>query len=201
MLFDEVHALIPYVTEGELHSQQMDIYPNVRIKQPGRHAQDTVPLGGDFVVEVNCDTAKWDWHQFTHTDIFKDVESKTSVDPALMQQKVAPVLSDIVLNGVDPTTQDESFSLYELPGLFLPTLFETTQLLAVAEHRRYFMYEKNGGGRFLPLRFAVGIMYGYWTAAEATKVQRRGSHGLRELYKAHGAPPTIKRILDGRIDK
>lgn len=191
MKFDELHAFLPYVTQGDLHTDEYLIYDNVRVKFPGRHAMDTVPPGGDFVVEVNCDNAGWNWKQFTHGDIFKDVELKTTYNSNFMQSWFAPNLCQIVLGESIPTVPaDEG----KLPGVRTATLLEASQALAVAEHRRYHQYEANGGGRFLPVRFTLGIIFGYWTATEAAKVQRRGAHGLRELTKEFGNPPTVKRL-------
>lgn len=192
MRFDELHAFLPYVTEGDKHSEVYDVYDNVRCKFPGKHAMDTDPVGGDFVVEVNCSNAGWSWKQFTHIDIFKDIEEKTKRRPRSMQTWFAPALSSVVMGEEIPEVSVGA-SLY--PGVKMKTLLQASQALAVAEHRRYHRFEKNGGGRFLPVRFANGIIFGHWTAEQAAKVQRRGSHGLRELTKEFGNPPTIKRLI------
>jgi hypothetical protein len=193
MNFAQVHALIPYETEGKLHSNTLEIYKDVRVKYPGRHALDTDPAGGDFVVEVSCDAAGWSWRQFTHTDIFEDVQEKTDFDPKFMQNTGIRDIARVVNGGGIATSV--LWSAIKLPGLRYRTLLEANQVLAVAEHRRYHKYESGGGGRFLPLRFAVGIVHGYWNASDASRVQRRGIHGYRELTKEFGSPPTVKALI------
>lgn len=195
MKFNDIHAMVPYEHEGELHSNTLQVYPDVRVKYPGRHALDTSPIGGDFVVEVNCANAQWDWKQFTHGDIFIDIEDKSEFDREFMMERGIVDLAAIVKGdkGVGTTTP---LGALGLPGLRYKTLLQASQALAVAEHRRYHQFEKNGGGRFLPLRFAVGIVYGFWTSQDAIRVQRRGSHGLRELTKEFGNPPTVRKIME-----
>ncbi len=102
--FDELHTMLPYVTEGQKHSNVYDVYENVRCKFPGKHAMDTDPVGGDFVIEVNCSKHGWDWKQFTHADIFNDIETKTDADLTFMQESAAPELCSIVLGSLAPQT-------------------------------------------------------------------------------------------------
>jgi hypothetical protein len=71
------------------------------------------------------------------------------------------------------------------------------QCLAVAEHRRYARYEAKMGGRFLPARFAAGIVYGHWTAEDAKLVVRKGRPGVEMLERLNGAPPTLQEIANG----
>lgn len=196
MRFSEIHALVPYITEGELHSVTTELHPTVRVRQPGRHKNETSPAGGDMVVEVNCASAQWDWKQFTHGDIFKDIETKTIFDQEFMRSRGIVDLARVVKEdaGIRSATP---YNALLLPGLRYNTLLRASQALSVAEHRRYHQYESGGGGRYLPLRFAIGIVYGYWTASDAVRVQRRGVHGLRDLTKQFGNPPTVKAVLDG----
>lgn len=193
MNFAEVHALIPYETEGKLHSNLLNVYPDVRVKYPGKHALDTAPVGGDFVVEVTCKDAGWEWKQFTHTDIFNDIQAKTDFDSKFMQDTGIRDIARVVSGG--GIASSVLYSPDNLPGVRYRTLLEANQCLAVAEHRRYHKYESGGGGRFLPLRFAVGIVHGYWNASDASRVQRRGIHGYRELTKEFGSPPTVRALL------
>jgi hypothetical protein len=190
--FDEVHKLVPYETQGRLHSNSLNVYTDVRVKYPGRHALDTDPIGGDYVVEALCDVAEWDWKQFTHTDIFKDVQLKTDANSEWMQSVGIKQLADVVSGSEIPHPLDVPENL---PGVRWSVLLRASQCLAVAEHRRYHRYEAGGGGRFLPLRFAVGIVYGHWNESDASRVQRRGIHGYRELTKEFGSPPTVKALL------
>lgn len=192
MNFDALHALIPYETEGEKHSKTMLVYPDVRVKYPGKHALETAPVGGDFLVEVNCADAQWDWKRFTHSDIFEDVQKKCDSNAHIMQTRVATEIANVVLGESIPDTLN--FNTLRLPGLKYRTLLQANQALAVAEHRRYHKYEQGGGGRFLPLRFSVGIIFGHWNASDASRVQRRGIHGYRELTKEFGSPPTVRAL-------
>lgn len=161
---------------------------------PGRHAGDTDPVGGDFVVTVDDDQINWTAHQFTHDDIFYDLEMKakyrTDAAGALMR-----AYAKVVVLGADP----EEFLLRRrysstdvLPGLHPQTFLYAGQCLAIAEHRRYHKFESKGGGRFLPARFAIGIVEGFWTAADAKAVQRRGRPGVEELENKFGQPTRLK---------
>lgn len=200
MRFDDVHAMVPYEHEGDIHSKSLQIYREVRVKYPGKHALDTDPIGGDFVVEVECNSAGWSWKQFTHGDIFKDVEDKTLFNPTFMKEQGIVDLARVVKeNSLVRTSLP--WDAVKLPGLRYNTFLRASQVLAVAEHRRYHRFEKGGGGRFLPLRFSIGIVYGHWTAQDAIRVQRTGVHGLRSLCKDFGNPPTVKAILDGTTAK
>lgn len=196
MNFETLHAMVPYEHEGELHSNTMQVYNDVRVKYPGKHAMDTDPVGGDMVVEVNCGNAGWAWKQFTHGDIFLDIESKTLSAPEFMKLIGAKQIAEVVSGEEIPRLGFKEMAVsLGLPGVRYQTLLEASQTLAVAEHRRYARYEANGGGRFLPLRFALGIIYGHWSASEAIRVQRTGVHGLRSLTKEYGNPPTVRAAL------
>lgn len=195
MDFKAVHALIPYETEGEKHSNTLNVYKNVRVKYPGTHAMDTTPVGGDFVVEVFCHLASWNWKQFTHTDIFNDIQLKTDFAPDWMREWFAPRLAQVV----DGTSIPMVFPVKRMPGVEVSTLLEASQCLAIAEHRRYHKYEAGGGGRYLPLRFTMGIIYGHWNASDASRVQRRGIHGYRQLTKEFGNPPTVRKLIKENV--
>ena len=66
----------------------------------------------------------------------------------------------------------------------------------MAEHRRYAHFEEQGGGRYLPFRFAAGIDQGLWSADEAIKVQKYGRPAVEKLEKERGTPKFTELLLD-----
>lgn len=155
---------------------------------PGRHALDTKPVGGDFVVMVNDPIYTVPNHQFKHDDIFKDVELRRGRDSILSEYLE-------IVQGTDPA----EFGFLDLVGpvgTLAPSTFTTAvQCLAVAEHRRYAQYEAQYGGRFLPFRFAAGIDEGLWSAEAAIAVQKKGRPGVEWLEKDFGVPTLTKELM------
>lgn len=182
MDFNELNELIPFARYGKEKILTMQPYNAITLGLPGRHAEDTTPKGGDFVVMVDSSTLDWTRHQFTHTDLFKDIEAK-SEQSRTMTRRFMESYFDVVL-GSEPEIWDRN----GLPGLHPMTLLYALQCLAVAEHRRYAIHEKKYGGRYLPFRFAAGIAQGLWTAADAANLQKRGRPGVEMLEKQHGRP-------------
>jgi hypothetical protein len=152
---------------------------------PGRHADQTSPPGGDFVVMVTDPGKGWKKHQFTHGDIFMDLEAKRLADPDSTDFMLTQY-ANIVVNGDDP----DKIAVGEntLSGVHPNLFFYAVQCLAVAEHRRFARYEAKFGGRFLPLRFSAGIVEGLWTAGQAIEKQKRGRPGVEWLEKDYGTP-------------
>jgi hypothetical protein len=74
MDFLTLHEKLPYVMGKETHILTYSPYKGINLLFPGRHQKDTVPIGGDFVVEVTDKLAGWKNHQFTHDDLFEFVE-------------------------------------------------------------------------------------------------------------------------------
>jgi hypothetical protein len=184
--FEELNNTIPYAKGGKEKVLRYSPYPNITLAMPGRHAKDTIPVGGDFVVMVTDEVFDIPDHQFTHTDIFKDVEFRFPNDEIMR-----PYLE--VIQGADPTT---------FPNLPAPkrvmhpfTFLYAAQCLAVAEHRRYAKYEDKFGGRYLPFRFAAGIAQGLWTAADAANLQKKGRPGVEILEHTHGMPELTKELM------
>src|SRR5690242_5727952 len=81
MRFSELHEHIPLARYGKEKSLTMEPYKGITLAMPGRHAEDTAPKGGDFVVMVTDPSVKWRKHQFKHDDIFADIELKYNHDP------------------------------------------------------------------------------------------------------------------------
>lgn len=192
MKFDKLNDMIPYVTGGKSKILSMQPYNAVTLRMPGRHAKDTDPIGGDFVVCVDDENMSWLSHQFTHSDLFVDLEAK-----ARALNDAAMVLMEcylrVVLDGHDPEKFD--FEQGDLPGIHPQTLLYSVQCLAVAEHRRYARFEAKLGGRYLPFRFGAGIVEGLWTATDATERQRRGRPGVEWLEKDFGVPTLTKELI------
>ena len=191
MDFDTLDELIPHATGKKLHVLTMAPYNAILLATPGRHQQDTPIPGADFVVMVSDETLGWVNHQFTHDDIFADIELKTKEIP-LMAKLLMKWYSKVVF-GADPT--NEAWSVRgAMPGLHPQTFLYAVQCLAVAEHRRYAKYECKGGGKFLPIRFAAGIAEGKWTAADCKAMQRKGRPGVEILESVHGKPRPLKEL-------
>lgn len=202
MKFDELNNHIPYVVGGKKHILSTEPYDGVILRMPGRHENDTEKPGGDFVVEITDDTTSWEAKQFTHQHIFEDFQDKADLD-AEQAQKLMQLYAKVVL-GEDPDT----FYKYGMPRseawggtVKVDTLLAALQCLAVAEHRRYARYEAKMGGRFLPARFAAGIVYGQWTADDAKLVVRKGRPGVEMLERLHGKPPTLQELADQCVMK
>lgn len=183
MKFEALNDMIPYVMGGKEKILRMSPYPGVTLAMPGRHAKDTTPKGGDFVVMVSALHKNWEFHQFTHIDIFQIVAEHP--DPEHLMKNYL-----LVVQGADPTTL-EGVDHYSWTGVLLKTM----QCLAVAEHRRYAKYELKFGGRFLPFRFAAGIAEGLWTAADAAEKQKKGRPGVEWLEKDFGTPQLTQELM------
>lgn len=193
MKFQELNDTIPYARFGKEKSLEMKPYPNITLALPGRHAEDTSPKGGDFVVMVTDSNIKWRRHQFTHDSIFHDVQARYDDDPIMTQIFMSDYF-DIV------TGED-------LPSVIRPwsdpagcietiTFYRAVQCLAVAEHRRYHMHEAKFGGRYLPFRFVAGIAEGLWTASEGVNVQKYGRPAVERLEKSNGLPALTARLMN-----
>lgn len=170
----------------------MHPYNAITLRMPGRHALDTTPVGGDFVVCVDDAKMGWVSHQFTHTDIFNDLELKTGNEE--LAKAVAQKYLEVLTKGLDPdqyTVPDD----FEYVGIHPKTFLYAVQCLAVAEHRRYSKYEAQYGGRYLPFRFGAGIVEGRWTAGQASERQRRGRPGVEWLERDHGVPTLTKELM------
>lgn len=194
MKFDKLNETIPYVTGGKQKVLTMSPYPFVTLAMPGRHAKDTTPVGGDFVVMVTESNMGWDEHQFTHIDLFRDLQLKADDSPVMSNWLMESYL-DVVLAGKDPeAVKTEMYKPFV--GLTPSTFLATVQCLAVAEHRRYSQYEAKFGGRYLPFRFGAGIVEGLWTATDAAEKQKRGRPGVEWLEKDFGVPALTKELMN-----
>lgn len=192
MKFDKLDEMIPYVVGGKAKILSMHPYNAITLRMPGRHAKDTDPVGGDFVVCVDDSNMDWIEHQFTHTDLFMDLQVKFDALPGKANILMEDYLS-VVLDGIDP--EKMSYDDTTLPGIHPKTFLFAVQCLAVAEHRRYARYESKFGGRYLPFRFGAGIVEGLWTAADAAEKQKRGRPGVEWLEKDHGTPLLTKELM------
>ncbi|QIQ63050.1 hypothetical protein SEA_MOAB_196 [Streptomyces phage Moab] len=203
MDFVTLHEMIPRATGDKLHVMEMKPYSNITLAMPGRHQNDTDPVGGDFVVMVDSTELGWVKHQFTHGDLWDDLEQKMQTDKsgaeALMKDYAR------VVRGADPTMHGWDFQRGGWDGLgpdpwkvtlHPQTFLYAVQCLAVAEHRRYWKHERDGGGRYLPARFSMGIIEGKWTSADAKASQYRGRQGLENLIKEKGRPTPLKKFAE-----
>jgi len=193
--FEKLNDMIPYVMGGKQKILTMHPYNAITLAMPGRHAKDTLPKGGDFVVMVDDDNMDWTRHQFTHNDLFLDLHNRACAAPDeasfVMQQYL-----NIVANGDDPAKISVGDDYSSIDGCIHPqTFFYAVQCLAVAEHRRYAIHEGKFGGRYLPFRFGAGIVEGLWTAVDAADKQRRGRPGVEWLEKDYGTPYLTKELM------
>lgn len=187
MKFSELDKLVPYITDGKEKSIRIRPYSDVHILMPGRHADQTTPAGGDGCVVVTDDNVGWTDHQFTHSDIFSDIQLKSTGEKSLFDFFILAYMDTVL--GESP----EDAPWPKLPGLHSRTFLRAAQCLALTEHRRYARFESQLGGRYLPLRFAHGIAEGRWTAADATQMQSRGRPGVERLERRFGVPSgTVK---------
>lgn len=191
MNFDELHAHIPYAIGGKAKTLTMSPYPNIVLAMPGRHAKETAPKGGDFVVMVSDPVFNISDHQFTHKDIFEDVLIKKEHDDIDFFMRA--YLGVIAEN--DPLNYSPGDTVL-MPGINFTTFLCAVQCLAVAEHRRYSQYEAKFGGRYLPFRFAAGIAEGLWTVEDAKNTEKQGRPGVEMLEKFHGVPELTKELMN-----
>lgn len=185
MDFKTLNDTLPFVKGGEKHYLSCNPYPGITLLFPGKHALDTIPVGGDFVVCVNDKDLGWKRHQFSHIDLFKDLETRAAAS-AVEASDLMHDYARIVL-GDDPEPFVKGW-VHSYPGLVMcpKTFLRAVQCLAVAEHRRYAKFEPKGGGRYLPARFAYGIVHGLWTASQAAVVQKSGRPGVEMLERQQG---------------
>ncbi|QZE11756.1 hypothetical protein SEA_KARP_190 [Streptomyces phage Karp] len=198
MDFNQLRDMIPLATGEKLHVMEMKPYSNITLAMPGRHQNDTTPIGGDFVVMVDSESRGWVKHQFTHGDLWDDLESKMHNDYTAAVELMRDYAK--VVRGADPETCGPWRKPEELVfwknNLDSMTFLYAVQCLAVAEHRRYWQHECQGGGRYLPARFSMGIIEGKWTAADAKAYQYRGRQGLENLIKEKGRPTPLKKFAE-----
>lgn len=193
MKFDELNKIIPYAQGGKAKILRMQPYNAITLRLPGRHASDTEPKGGDFVVCVDDEEMDWTEHQFTHDDIFEQVARlKNHCGEDLM------MAYNGIVNGASPESfTDFSLLRTSVKGAMHPrTFMYAVQCLAVAEHRRYAKFEAKFGGRYLPFRFAIGIADGLWTANDAIAKQKYGRPGVEQLEREFGIPAWTKALMN-----
>lgn len=195
MNFDTLNASIPYVTDGKMKSLKMNPYPRITLAQPGRHADQTNPPGGDFVVMVDDPHMGWTEHQFTHIDLFQDLE-KRPYSSAFRASDLMKMYLSVIL-GESPLLAIDGYGTATGLGRVLDnlTFLQAVQCLAVAEHRRYARFEPQFGGRFLPFRFGAGIVEGLWTAADAAEKQKKGRPGVEWLERDFGVPILTRELM------
>lgn len=173
----------------------MQPYEGVTLAMPGRHAEDTTPKGGDFVVMVADKNCNWKNHQFKHDDIFKEIRTRR-LSSAIKSTDFMAFYLKVIADGVDPLECTWEYS--GLGNVMNPIrFFCAIQCLAVAEHRRYAKHEPKFGGRFLPFRFAAGIAEGLWTVEEAIEKQKYGRPAVERLEKEKGLPALSKELMHG----
>lgn len=196
--FDTLHRMVPYVTGEKKHIVTMSPYNGIVLAMPGRHQKDTPILGADFVVMVSDETKDWNNHQFTHNDLFIDLEDKTKHNSIAANLLMKDYLK--IIKGADPAKSNWDSNVVGDPfhnvGLHPQTFLYSVQALAVAEHRRYAKFEPQFGGRYLPFRFSAGIVEGLWDAAAAIGMQRRGRPGVEILEKVNGTPVLTKELMN-----
>lgn len=191
MNFNDLQELIPYAKGGKLKSLTMSPYDGVTLAMPGRHWKDTNPVGGDFVVMI--DDGKIKDHQFKHDDIFLDVEKKAWKDSNAAAELMNSYLK--IITGTDPLEFDGHHEAVMGTGINPYTFLRAVQCLAVAEHRRYAQFEHRVGGRYLPFRFAAGIVDGEWGANDCINMQKLGRPGVESLESTLGKPNLTKELF------
>jgi hypothetical protein len=184
----ELNKDIPFVIGKELHVLGTEIYPGVSILMPGKHQNETVPLGGDAVITITDLSVGWVDRKFSHTDFFKDAEEKRIYDEAQTETLMREYLSILQMNPLQ-------VGQYSLPGVQPHICLAAWQVLAVTEHRRYKQWEKQWGGMYLFSRFIFGIAEGLWTAADAANLQKKGRIGVEILENEHGTPFLTKELI------
>src|SRR3989304_6910716 len=158
MRWEDLDRHVPWVGgEGgrPLHSSAT-IIPrrndwSVVVQQPGVHAADTQPQGGDFLVRVSSARSLtaagviWSSHPFSHEDLFPGAELKSLDDRRFMTHMFAPALATVIADGSDPDVAAPEPPHDTMPGLEVAAALVAAQCLALAEHRRYRRFGPRGG--------------------------------------------------------
>jgi hypothetical protein len=194
MKFEQLSDLVPYAIGGKEKSLSLTPYPYIKLLMPGRHAKETMPKGGDFCVCVTDREVGWRAHQFNHADIFKDLALRSELHPLAAVDLMSGYLD--VVTGGDPDKYLLNVQVPPRGVLNERTFLRAVQCLAVAEHRRYAQHEKKFGGRYLPFRFAAGIVEGLWTVSEAQGKERKGRPGVEQLEKENGVPILTQELFN-----
>lgn len=191
----ELHREIPYV-EGHEPVECRTITNGVgwitTITQPGHHALET--RGGDFRVDITSHKGGWQAHPFTHHDLLSDIESKGQgpEDPGtvLLSRMLVRVVRD---DQTSRLTTTEMNSLVTRPGIHVAALSSATQLLSIAEHRRYARYEPESG-RYLPVRLALGVLLTGWPVPNHDRL-KTGRKMLFEYRARYGREFSFDEVL------
>ena len=193
MDFETLNKTIPYAKGGKEKVLRYSPYPNITIAMPGRHALQTDPVGGDFVVMVSDPIYNIADHQFKHKDIFDDI-SRRRLSSAYKTTDFMAFYLAVVNDGTDPLTQP--FGTSGIGGVLEPqTFFCAVQCLAIAEHRRYAKYEPQFGGRYLPFRFAAGVAENLWEVNDCLAWEKKGRPGVEKLEKDFGIPTLTQELM------
>lgn len=200
MKFEQLHKMIPFAVGGKEKVLSMTPYPNITLSMPGRHAKDTNPIGGDFVVMVTDESVGWENHQFTHSDLFGDLQKKKDQmpkSPSFVMELHAFMgcYLDIIHRDADADMNLNATEYYR-DTIHPQTFLHAVQCLAVAEHRRYHQHEAKFGGRYLPFRFSAGIVEGLWTPLEAASKEKYGRPGVEQLERQLGVPSLTKKLMN-----
>jgi hypothetical protein len=209
MNYQDLDQHIPWLVPSENQAEGTRSFPLplglargfIRVWMPGKYWRETREpadhlwrprKGGDFAIQVADESDGWTRGRFfTHRELFLDVERKARADRESVKTTLIPALVNVVAEGSDPL-------LESLPrptvGLHPRALLAASQALSLCERRRFYEHAPLGG-RALPARFAVGIAYDLWTAAEASAVEKKGKHGLRELRARSGDEPSFSEVL------
>lgn len=211
MDWDSLAGLIPSRVRGDVGippCSQVTELPSdegwsLTVAQPGVHWRVTEPPGGDYRINLTIEKLRWQDHAFTHEDLFHDVFSKAQEDETYAKQVLAPSLVEVCAEGRDPFQVFEFVHNAELPGIPAEALLGTSQALALCEHRRYKRNEPLGG-RCLPTRFVLGIIFQGWVPVVAASVAMRrdgrgGGKGLTELRDQLGDEPSFGEVMKRNV--
>ena len=169
--FLEIEDTIPYVLDGDKHSVELYVFDDVRVKLPGKHADET--RGGDFVVETYLPTnahasGGMRWVQMTHEDY-------------VLEATRHPANKDLFLSAWRSLLLNADIEDYaDMFGPTEQTLLRSLLCIGVCESRRYGQHEPIGG-RFLLYNFAKGVREHGWPHQEVRKQLRYGKNGLRYM--------------------
>lgn len=207
MHWSELATHIPWRTpeDAPLHSVVVTIHESeagtVAVSLPGKYWDRTQPQGGDFVVQVSTQvdtprSPRW----ITHADLLWDFQAKRDSDPRAAATAILPLLAAVVQEGADPEVLASRAMHLDPPGLPLVISLVASQCIAMCEYRRFGSAEWAGGGRFLPARFATGILVGRWLAEAAVDHEKAGLTGLRDLRRVSGGvEPSLAQVLDAAL--
>lgn len=172
--FDNLNETIPSGVDDKKHAHELLISEGddwkVRVRYPGKYGPS------DYVVDVSHSTwAGGEYYPFRHHDMIRQLKWRAGRSPDESKKYLGVLLP--VLQGareVERFPEIRSTGYNQYNPLPYDAITVASLTLAVCEYRRYPQGDPRGGGRYLPINYALAVMGGHWNLEEAQKLMRIG---------------------------